>query len=50
MAYIGKTDKETRKYVMHLHRIGWQAPNIAHIAGLKQGVVEQILRDKGIEM
>jgi hypothetical protein len=36
--------------VVHLHQLGWQAPNIAHIAGLKQGVVEQILRDKGIEM
>ena len=42
--------RELRKRVMHLYKEGWQAPNIAYIAKVKQGVVEQILRDNGVMM
>ena len=42
--------RDLRKRVMHLYKDGWQAPNIAYITKIKQGVVEQILRDNGIMM
>ena len=36
--------------VIRLYREGWHVANIASIAKCKPGVVEQILRDKGIMM
>ena len=45
-----RESRDVRRKVMRLHREGWYPSNIAYIAKISQGLVEQILRDNGIVM
>lgn len=44
------TDKEMRRTIIRLQKEGWQVPNIAHIAKVKESVVEEVLKEANILM
>jgi len=43
-------DKEMRRTIIRLQKEGWQVPNIAHIAKVKESVVEEVLKEANILM
>lgn len=43
-------DNEMRRTIIRLQKEGWQVPNIAHIAKVKESVVEEVLKEANILM